>query len=145
MCSTSGPLVPIYRVRGHMPLYVGHMGWAYGCPFPHVSWHLGPKFVCPLHIHTYMIVGFSFFFMPAPPILPLYVGQMKCDGMGWLLIIYWWKWKPFFLCVFLSFLIWAERQRTIYRTQIEQSRRAEEKVGHLLQAGASYTYIIYSF
>ena len=23
------PLVPIYRKMGHMPFYVGHMGWTY--------------------------------------------------------------------------------------------------------------------
>ena len=28
---------------------------------------------------------------------------------------------------------------------IQNTNRAEEKVGHLLLAGASYTYIIYSF
>ena len=27
MFSTGGPQVPIYRILGHMPLSVGHMGW----------------------------------------------------------------------------------------------------------------------
>ena len=36
VCVAQGPLVSIYRVLGHMPLYVGHIGWAYVCPFLHV-------------------------------------------------------------------------------------------------------------
>ena len=49
MCSTSGPLVPIYKVLDHMPLYVG---WAYVCPFLHVLC-VSPKFVFPLHTYMY--------------------------------------------------------------------------------------------
>ena len=51
------PLVPIYRIMGHIPFYVGHMGWAY--IFLHV-FYVGPKFYVSI---WYIIVGFSFFFL----------------------------------------------------------------------------------
>ena len=72
--------------------------------------------------------------------MPLYVGQMKCDGMAAHNLL---MEMETFLSVCFPFFSHLGRDRQTEHKQ--NTNRAEEKVGHLLLAGASYTYIIYSF